>query len=87
MPDSLPIIDLESLGESDSHSLSRIAAEVGAACRDVGFFYVVNHGVEASLIAEAFARSRDFFALPVADKRIARDRGGRRQSRLFRPPA
>ena len=69
MPDSLPIIDLESLGESDSHSLSRIAADVGAACRDVGFFYVVNHGVGASLMAEAFARSRAFFALPVADKR------------------
>ena len=69
MPDTLPIVDLASSGESDSPSLSRIAADVGAACRDVGFFYVVNHGVEASLIAEAFARSRDFFALPLADKR------------------
>ena len=68
MPDTLPIVDLTSLGESDGPSLSQIAADVGAACRDVGFFYVVNHGVEASLIAEAFARSRDFFALPVAEK-------------------
>jgi isopenicillin N synthase-like dioxygenase len=57
------------LGEDDGASLTRIAAEVGAACRDVGFFYVVNHGLEARLIAEAFARSHEFFALPQADKR------------------
>ncbi len=69
MPDTLPIIDLASLGEGDGPSLSRIAADVGAACRDVGFFYVANHGVDAKLIAKAFARSRDFFALPLGDKR------------------
>jgi isopenicillin N synthase-like dioxygenase len=69
MPDRLPIIDLESSREGVETSLTRIAAQVGAACRDVGFFYVVNHGVDQALIAKAFAQSRDFFALPVADKR------------------
>ena len=69
MPDSLSIIDLGSSGEGDGASLTRIVSEVGAACRDVGFFYVVNHGVDQELIAKAFAQSRDFFALPVADKR------------------
>jgi isopenicillin N synthase-like dioxygenase len=68
-PGALPIIDLTSLGEDDGPSLTRIAAEVGAACRDVGFFYVVNHGIEAALIAEAFAQSHRFFGLPLADKR------------------
>ncbi len=66
---TLPIIDLGSLDEGDGASPTRIAAEVGAACRDVGFFYVVNHGVDQALIAKTFARSHDFFALPVADKR------------------
>jgi isopenicillin N synthase-like dioxygenase len=66
---TLPIVDLTSLGEDDEGSLTGIAAEVGAACRDVGFFYVVNHGVEAALIGEAFERSHEFFALPLADKR------------------
>ena len=65
----LSIVDLGSLGEGDEASLTRIAAEVGAACRDVGFFYVVNHGVDRALVAKAFAHSHDFFALPVADKR------------------
>ena len=66
---TLPTVDLTSLGEDDGASLTRIAAEVGAACRDVGFFYVVKHGVEARLITEAFAQSHEFFALPQADKR------------------
>ena len=66
---TLPIIDLGSPGEGGGASLTRIAAEVGAACRDVGFFCVVNHGVDPELIAKAFAQSRKFFALPVADKR------------------
>jgi isopenicillin N synthase-like dioxygenase len=66
---TLPIIDLGSLSEGDGASLTRIATEIGAACRDVGFFYVVNHGVDPGLIAKTFAQSHDFFALPVADKR------------------
>ena len=66
---TLPIVDLASSNESDGALLARIAAEVGAACRDVGFFYVVNHGVEARLVAEAFAQSHRFFALPLPDKR------------------
>ena len=69
MPNALPIVDLASSDESDEASLTRIAAEIGAACREVGFFYVVNHDVDKGLIAEAFAQSRNFFALPLADKR------------------
>jgi isopenicillin N synthase-like dioxygenase len=65
----LPIVDLTSLGEDHGASLTRIAAAVGAACRDIGFFYVVNHGVEAALIAEAFTQSHRFFGLPLGDKR------------------
>jgi isopenicillin N synthase-like dioxygenase len=66
--DILPIVDLAS-DESDAVLLNRIVADVGAASRDVGFFYVVKHGVDPELIVKAFAQSHDFFALPVADKR------------------
>jgi isopenicillin N synthase-like dioxygenase len=67
--DVLPIIDLGSSGEADGASRRGIVVEVSAACRDVGFFYVVNHGVDPELIAKAFGQSHAFFALPVADKR------------------
>jgi isopenicillin N synthase-like dioxygenase len=68
MPRPLPILDLSSWRESDRASLTRIAAEAGAACRDVGFFYVVNHAVDSGLIAATFDRSRRFFALPLDER-------------------
>jgi len=68
MPRTLPILDLSSWREGDPASLTRIGAEAGAACRDVGFFYVVNYAVDDRLIARAFDQSRRFFALPLAER-------------------
>jgi isopenicillin N synthase-like dioxygenase len=68
MPRTLPVLDLSSWREGDRASLTRIGAEAGAACRDVGFFYVVNHAVDDDLIAGAFDQSRRFFALPLAER-------------------
>ena len=68
MAKTLPVIDLSSLSK-DGSGLAQTAEKIGAACRDIGFFYVINHGVDSGLMAAAFAQSRWFFALPVADKR------------------
>lgn len=67
MARTLPIIDLDFWSEGE-RGLKRVAAEVGAACREVGFFYVINHGLDPGLMNEAFAQSRRFFASPIADK-------------------
>ncbi|MGL1344654.1 2-oxoglutarate and iron-dependent oxygenase domain-containing protein, partial [Vibrio parahaemolyticus] len=45
-----------------------VVREIGAACRDIGFFYVVAHGVPDTLMRETFAMARDFFSLPEAQK-------------------
>lgn len=37
MSDQLPVIDLS------GGDLPRLAALIGAACREIGFFYVVGH--------------------------------------------
>ena len=74
MSASIPVVDLDPLRHGGEAGLAKVAAQLGEACRGVGFFYVVNHGVPANLIAEAFARSRAFFAEPIADKlKIAMD--------------
>jgi isopenicillin N synthase-like dioxygenase len=67
MTDQLPVIDLGGLAEGDEASLRRIARETGEACRTIGFFYVVNHGI--ATIPGAFEQSARFFALPLAQKR------------------
>lgn len=64
----MPIIDLKGFDVNDEASVARVAAEIGAACREVGFFYVINHGVEQSLVEDVFAQSKSFFAKPLAEK-------------------
>jgi isopenicillin N synthase-like dioxygenase len=67
MTNTLPAIDLAPIAEGDA-GLRKVADAIGAACRDVGFFYVVNHGVSRSLMDDAFAVSQRFFARPLAEK-------------------
>jgi isopenicillin N synthase-like dioxygenase len=80
MSKTLPIIDLSDLSSSGDAPLQRIATEIGAACRDPGFFYVTNHGVPRALMEQTFSQSKAFFALPSHDKeRLAIERiGGNR---------
>ena len=57
----VPVIDLrDTPGQS--------VAELATACADWGFFHVVNHGIDAQLIASLQAASRDFFSLPLRVK-------------------
>jgi isopenicillin N synthase-like dioxygenase len=67
MTEQLPVIDLTGLKSDDRIALHRIARDIGKACRTIGFFYVVNHGVTS--IAAAFEQSKRFFAEPTAKKR------------------
>lgn len=64
---ALPLLDLSQL---DAGPAARAAflAELRAAARDVGFFYLGGHGVPEALVDQVRAASRGFFALPDADK-------------------
>lgn len=76
MTQTLPVIDVAPLlTHSDG---ARAAAEIGAACRDLGFFYATGHGISAETLSRLDAASRAFFALPEARKmQIAMAKGGR----------
>ena len=41
---------------------------IDAACRDTGFLVVINHGVDQTVMDTAWAATRRFFELPIADK-------------------
>ena len=64
----IPIIDVSRLLAADEAPRLACGREIGRACRDVGFFYVVNHGIAQPRIDEVFAVARRFFALPEAEK-------------------
>lgn len=69
MAAQIPIIDVSPLASGDPDGLERVAAEIGKACREIGFFYVANHSVPAELMQGAFDASAAFFAQDEATKR------------------
>ena len=73
--ESLPVIDVSPLlGGGDK----RAADAIGAACRELGFFYATGHAIGADTLSALDRASRKFFALPESQKmKIAMARGGR----------
>jgi isopenicillin N synthase-like dioxygenase len=69
MADALPVIDIAPLVEGKPEGERRVAAEIGAACRGIGFFLIRNHGVPDAVLDGAFAAGDRFFARPEAEKR------------------
>ncbi|WP_428645265.1 2-oxoglutarate and iron-dependent oxygenase domain-containing protein, partial [Roseibium sp.] len=51
----LPVIDLEPLISNAPGGLKKVAAEIGRTAREIGFFYVRNHGVDSGLMEASFA--------------------------------
>ena len=64
----LDVIDLEEFDPKNPKKVAATAQKIGKACRDVGFFYVKNHGVPDELLAGIFSAARDFFSSPARDK-------------------
>jgi isopenicillin N synthase-like dioxygenase len=77
---AVPVIDVAALVQPSAAAAdrARVAAAIGAACREAGFFYVVGHGVSSELQARLERLSRAFFALPAATKlEVAMAKAGR----------
>jgi isopenicillin N synthase-like dioxygenase len=77
---SVPVIDVGPLvaDVAGGAGLAEVARELGLACRECGFFYIVGHGVDERLSARLEHLSRQFFALDKPAKmRIAMAHGGR----------
>ncbi|MAM00144.1 MAG: 2OG-Fe(II) oxygenase [Alteromonadaceae bacterium] len=65
---SLPLISIAGLNSDDFAVRRQTAAELGRACREVGFFYATDHGIPESVLQAAFAGARDLFGLSPAKK-------------------
>jgi isopenicillin N synthase-like dioxygenase len=64
---SLPIIDISGL-RGDASDRQSVLAQLRKASLDTGFFYVVGHGVPATLIEQVFAAAKAFFDRPMDEK-------------------
>ena len=64
----IPVIDVAPLYEADPSGAGAVAAAIGHACREIGFFYAAGHKVPPALVADSFAIAHELFALPAAQK-------------------
>ncbi|TVU41590.1 hypothetical protein EJB05_15121, partial [Eragrostis curvula] len=68
----IPVIDLAAFLRGGG----ALPAGVAEACKRHGFFQVANHGVDPSLLAEAYRCLDAFYARPLAEKQRAQRRPG-----------
>src|ERR1700728_3266113 len=64
----IPVIDYGPYFAGEPGALRRLAEDVRYACENIGFLYVLNHGVPQEIIDRGFAASRRFHALPLEEK-------------------
>ncbi|KAM3220184.1 protein DMR6-LIKE OXYGENASE 2 [Capsicum chacoense] len=76
--ENIPLIDLSPLLTNDpsdtSSAVTNLVAEIGDACKNWGFFQVINHGVPSACREKIERASREFFLQPTEEKRkVSRD--------------
>ena len=64
----LPVVDLHSWRSGTPEQRAAFAENVQHICHDIGFFYLVGHGVPDDFLARYFAALERFFALPEGTK-------------------
>ena len=66
--EELPVIDIGPYLAGEDGALEAVAAAVRHAEEEIGFFSIVNHGVQRELVAGAYGELERFFALPGEEK-------------------
>lgn len=64
-----PVIDFSDYLSGDPSRTKRCADQIGHACRTQGFFQIINHSVPPSLQKQMIEASKEFFALPIEEKK------------------
>lgn len=71
-----PPIDIKGFFNNDRQAIYEAAAQIKKACLNHGFFQVINHGVDESLINAAYSNMDAFFKLPLTKKIALKRRPG-----------
>ena len=66
----LPLIDISGIRTGDRRRLRAIADEIGLAARQIGFFRIIGHGIDLTLVEKTYQMAERFFALPDPIKRL-----------------
>ena len=69
--DRIPLVDVSGLADPNLERRRAAALEIGRAAREVGFVYVVGHGISETLSAGLQAAASRFFEQPMERKMAA----------------
>jgi isopenicillin N synthase-like dioxygenase len=65
---SIPVIDLSAALAGSASAKRAAAAEIDQACREIGFFTIMGHGVPGDVMRALREKANAFFALPLPEK-------------------
>jgi isopenicillin N synthase-like dioxygenase len=68
---TIPVIDLSAALSGDPAQRLATAREIDQTCTEIGFFTIKGHGVPRVTMETLRAKAREFFALPLDEKRRA----------------
>jgi len=68
LAENLPILDVGPYLAGEPGALEQLAADVKLIQEDLGFFAIVNHGLDPELIEETFKQTAKLFELSMEEK-------------------
>lgn len=66
--DEIPVIDIKDIYNSDVRARKAVAERVREAAHRIGFFYIINHGIDPLHAENTFAQAKRFFSQPEEKK-------------------
>lgn len=66
---SIPLIDIGGLRQGNRDELRSVARQIRDACTNIGFFYVINHGIAQNIFDSTLETALEFFRLPEEEKK------------------
>ncbi|RQW62564.1 isopenicillin N synthase family dioxygenase [Vibrio viridaestus] len=66
---SLPIIDISPLSSNNREDWHSVIKQIDSACRELGFFYVIGHGIPQTQFDHIESMAGKLFALPEEEKK------------------
>jgi isopenicillin N synthase-like dioxygenase len=66
--DEIPVIDISGIYNDDVADRKAVAEEIREAAHRIGFFYIVNHGIDPKYAEQTFEQAKRFFAQPEEKK-------------------
>ena len=68
MTATIPVVDLSAWFDGDSQRRARLCRDLGEICHEIGFFYVINHGIPQAVSETYLQAMKAFFELPLAQR-------------------